>query len=262
MTKARITITRPSHLQKQKPHHIRARDTCGYYLVLFLTVESSWNVMAHGDAREGKWRGNWRMEWVASTLTLPRSVVYPALLTLIRTPRLPAVDWTDVPADLNGLVRFGERRNLVSARVPSRFKRSLPKHCTVNYNAPLWHWDLKLLCCSIACPLCSRSDTPLCSDHKCRGDYLTVPDYTLGWNKGGKKRLKPTRGTFRGPSWIFCTVTWNYICETCTVRTICIAGLIIALYICIYVYIYISFSLLETKLQVHSLSCNTLYIWK
>ena len=24
--------------------------------------------MAHGVAREGKWRGNWRMEWVASTL--------------------------------------------------------------------------------------------------------------------------------------------------------------------------------------------------
>ena len=24
--------------------------------------------MAHGDAREGKWRRNWRMEWVASTL--------------------------------------------------------------------------------------------------------------------------------------------------------------------------------------------------
>jgi len=24
--------------------------------------------MAHGDAREGKCRGNWRMEWVASTL--------------------------------------------------------------------------------------------------------------------------------------------------------------------------------------------------
>jgi hypothetical protein len=31
-------------------------------------VESSWNVTAHGDAREVKWRGNWRMEWVASTL--------------------------------------------------------------------------------------------------------------------------------------------------------------------------------------------------
>jgi len=31
-------------------------------------LESGWNVIAHGDAREGKWRGNWRMEWVASTL--------------------------------------------------------------------------------------------------------------------------------------------------------------------------------------------------
>ena len=32
------------------------------------SVESSWNVMAHGDAQERKWRGNWRMVWVASTL--------------------------------------------------------------------------------------------------------------------------------------------------------------------------------------------------
>ena len=28
------------------------------------SVESSWNVMAHGDVREEKWRGNMRMEWV------------------------------------------------------------------------------------------------------------------------------------------------------------------------------------------------------
>ena len=27
-----------------------------------------WNLKAHGDARAGKWRWNWRMEWVASTL--------------------------------------------------------------------------------------------------------------------------------------------------------------------------------------------------
>ena len=33
-----------------------------------LAVASSWNVMAHGDAREGKWRVNWWMQWVASTL--------------------------------------------------------------------------------------------------------------------------------------------------------------------------------------------------
>ena len=37
------------------------------------------------------------------------------------------VDLTDAPADLNGLVRFAERRNLVSARVPSHLKRSLPQ---------------------------------------------------------------------------------------------------------------------------------------
>ena len=53
--------------------------------------------MAHGDAREGKWRGNWRMQWVASTLTPPPNVVYPALLKLMRTTRLPVVDWTDAP---------------------------------------------------------------------------------------------------------------------------------------------------------------------
>ena len=54
-------------------------------------------------------------------------MVYPALLPLMRTPRLPVVDWTDAPADLNGLVRFAEIRKLVSARVPPHFKRSLPQ---------------------------------------------------------------------------------------------------------------------------------------
>ena len=33
--------------------------------------------------------------------------------------------WTDAPADLNGLVRFAKRRNPVSARAPSHFKRNL-----------------------------------------------------------------------------------------------------------------------------------------
>ena len=104
-------------------------------------VECVWNLMAHGDAREGKWRGNWRMEWVASTLTLPRNGVYPALLTLMRTPRLPAVDWTDAPADLNGLVRFGERRNLVSALVPSHLIRTkLTVACEDGRHAEVFNW--------------------------------------------------------------------------------------------------------------------------
>ena len=37
------------------------------YSRLFM-IDSSWNVMAHDDARERNWRGNWRIEWVASTL--------------------------------------------------------------------------------------------------------------------------------------------------------------------------------------------------
>ena len=62
--------------------------------------------------------------------SLPRNLVYPALLTLMRL-WLPVVDWTDAPTDLNGLVRFAERRNLVCARVPSHFKRSLHRSKTI-----------------------------------------------------------------------------------------------------------------------------------
>jgi hypothetical protein len=53
-------------------------------------------------------------------------MAYPALLELIHTPQLPVVEWIDAPADLNGLVRFAEGWNLVSAHVPSHFKCSLP----------------------------------------------------------------------------------------------------------------------------------------
>ena len=88
-----------------------------------LAIESSWNVMALGDARKGKWRGNWRMEWVASTLHTTSE--HGVLLPLMRTPRLPVVDWNDAPADLNILVRFAERRNLVPAPALSHFKCSL-----------------------------------------------------------------------------------------------------------------------------------------
>ena len=36
-------------------------------------------------------------------------MVYPALLPLTLTPRLPVVGWTDAPADLNGFARFAEK---------------------------------------------------------------------------------------------------------------------------------------------------------
>jgi hypothetical protein len=55
-------------------------------------------------------------------------MLYPALLPLMRTPRLPVVEWTGAPADWNWLVRFADRRSLVSVRVPSHFKHSLPSY--------------------------------------------------------------------------------------------------------------------------------------
>jgi hypothetical protein len=81
--------------------------------------ESSWNVMAHSDAREGKWRGNRRMEWVACTLHTISEHGVSSITTAdahnsVASTRL---NWRPPPADLNGLVRFAERRNLVSARV-------------------------------------------------------------------------------------------------------------------------------------------------
>jgi len=36
-------------------------------------------------------------------------MVYPALLPLIRTSRLPVVELSDAPSDLNGLIRFAEK---------------------------------------------------------------------------------------------------------------------------------------------------------
>ena len=43
------------------------RETESQQLVrYFWLLDSSWNVMAHGDAQGEKWRGNKRMEWVTS----------------------------------------------------------------------------------------------------------------------------------------------------------------------------------------------------
>jgi len=53
---------------------------------------------------------------------------------------LPVVDWTDTPADLNGLVRFAERWNLVSVRVPSHFKCGL----VLYYIVQKLPWELHL----------------------------------------------------------------------------------------------------------------------
>jgi len=67
--------------------------------------------MAHGDAREGKWRGNWRMEWVASTLhtTSEHGVSNITTADVHNSAASSRLNWRP-PADLNGLARFAERR--------------------------------------------------------------------------------------------------------------------------------------------------------
>ena len=64
-----------------------------------MSVETSWNVMARGDAREGKWRGNWRMQWVASTLHTTSEYDVSSITTAdgAHLGWLPVVDWTDAP---------------------------------------------------------------------------------------------------------------------------------------------------------------------
>ena len=95
----------------------------------FWFVEWKRNLVAHCDAREEKWRGKRRMEWVASSLQLDseQSIqCYYNRSPPTRTPREPVLDWTDTPADINGLVRFAGRPNLVCALVPSRSVFTLP----------------------------------------------------------------------------------------------------------------------------------------
>jgi len=79
-----------------------------------IVVDFSWNVIVHGDAREGKWRGNWRLEWVASTLhtTSEHGVSSITTADAHTSAASSRLNWRP-PADLNGLILFVERRNLV-----------------------------------------------------------------------------------------------------------------------------------------------------
>ena len=102
-------------------------------LLGLLPLDCSWDVTAHGDAREWKWRGNWRMQWEASTLhtTSEHGVSSITTADAHTSAASSRLNW-HTPADLNGLVRFAERRNLVSARVPSHFKPSLPTYARLS----------------------------------------------------------------------------------------------------------------------------------
>jgi hypothetical protein len=66
--------------------------------------------MAHGDAREGKWKENWRMEQVASALhtTMEYGVSSITTADAHTSAASSLLNWRP-PADLNGLVRFARK---------------------------------------------------------------------------------------------------------------------------------------------------------
>jgi len=79
------------------------------------------------------------MKWVASTLhtTSEHGV---SSITNTDAHTLTVSSQLNAPTDLNGLVHFAERQNLVFARVPSHFICNLPKlyfvyFCFTNYEA-------------------------------------------------------------------------------------------------------------------------------
>ena len=73
-------------------------------------LDCKWNVVAHDDALEGKWRGNWPMQWVANTLhTTSEHGVCSINTADAHTSAASSRLNRRPPADLNGLVRFARK---------------------------------------------------------------------------------------------------------------------------------------------------------
>ena len=86
-----LTVCCPSQLGQQSS---KKQNT--YQFLYIYRIDFSWNVMTHGDLPGGKWRGNWRMEWVASTLhTASKHGVSNVTTADAHTSAVPVVDWTD-----------------------------------------------------------------------------------------------------------------------------------------------------------------------
>ena len=117
--------------------HFSEEGSLNYRVLNCSVVDSSWNMIAHGDAREGKWRGNCRMEWVFSTFhtTSEHGVSSTTNADAQTSAARSRLNWR--PADLNALVRFNKRRNLVSAHVTSHF--NLPLHSAASQAIAFWH---------------------------------------------------------------------------------------------------------------------------
>ena len=97
--------------------------------------------MAHGDALEGKWRGNWRMEWVTSTLHTTSQHEVSSITTgdAHTSAACSRLNWH--PRFFKWIRPFRRKRNLISARVPLHFNWPLRPEfflCVVTFNLRFW----------------------------------------------------------------------------------------------------------------------------
>ena len=111
--------------------------------------------MAHGDAREGKWRGNWRTQWVASTLrtTSEHGVSNITTADAHTSAASSPLNWRP-PADLNGLGPFRAKDEIWFLRMCHRISNAVYmlwvcvcslRYPTRNGHAPYCHlWPAPL----------------------------------------------------------------------------------------------------------------------
>ena len=99
-----------------------------------MVVESSWNVMAHGDARERKWRRNWRMECVASNLhtTSERGVSSITTADAHTSAASSRINWR--PRPFNWLPPFRRKTNSGFCACAIPFQTQSTSLCV------LWRW--------------------------------------------------------------------------------------------------------------------------
>ena len=97
----------------------------------------------HSDAREGKLRGNWRMEWVASTIHTTSehgvsSIITADSHTSATSSRL---SWTPPSGgDLNGLVRFARKTKSGFCACASIFQLASTSSGPCLYLLRAWQW--------------------------------------------------------------------------------------------------------------------------
>jgi len=90
--------------------------------------------MAHGDAQEGKWRGNWQIEWVASTLHTTSEHGVSSITTADAHTSAAGSRLNWCSRRFKWTRTFRRKMNLVSAHVPSHFKHSLPHSSGMSVN--------------------------------------------------------------------------------------------------------------------------------